>query len=199
MADQKKFKRKLRYRFVVDPRFQMKYGLWLMGIGLVCFCIMGFLAYISVYQAVETKLPSEISIQVLSEIVKPSAMFLQHEIIISLAILSIFLFFIGVIGTHKISGPLFNIKRHLTSIQRGSEMKPIRIRHGDELHDLAYTLNRLIFFIYLKDKKLKQAINFLETDLESSNPDIIEKLGTLKKEINKTFDEDSGEYRTWSG
>ncbi|EPG65842.1 hypothetical protein ACE5IS_11560 [Leptospira wolffii] len=48
------------------------------------------------------------------------------------------------IYSHKMAGPIYNIKKNLRLLLDGKDVEKIRIRSGDEFQDLANLLNELI-------------------------------------------------------
>lgn len=59
------------------------------------------------------------------------------------SVLTGFTFFMGVVLSHRIYGPLVPILRQIESLRTGNDPSPIHLRRGDELFDVASALNRL--------------------------------------------------------
>lgn len=58
------------------------------------------------------------------------------------------IFFVaGLIISHKIAGPLFNLKRHLKEIRESGEYKEVKFRKKDYFHDLQDEINEFISHI----------------------------------------------------
>jgi len=51
-------------------------------------------------------------------------------------------FFVGILSTFRVAGPLYRFEKFLESLQRGERPPDFRLRKGDELHDLAELLNQ---------------------------------------------------------
>lgn len=62
-------------------------------------------------------------------------------LVISLGVLLPLCFFVGVLVTFRVAGPLYRFERHLEAIARGVDPGPCRIRKGDELQEFCGTLN----------------------------------------------------------
>lgn len=72
-------------------------------------------------------------------------MMLTFEVLI--AILGVALVYIGVRVSHKLSGPVYHMRRVLREIREGKPPAPIRLRDGDEFMDLAKDINDTIDFL----------------------------------------------------
>lgn len=59
---------------------------------------------------------------------------------INLAIILLFSLFYS----HKMAGPVYNIKRSLRDLAQGGEPRPIKLRKGDQFQELADILNEVI-------------------------------------------------------
>ena len=54
-----------------------------------------------------------------------------------------FIFMVGIHVTHRIAGPAYRIERYLTDVaESGDVSEPCMLREGDELHNLADSINR---------------------------------------------------------
>jgi hypothetical protein len=62
-------------------------------------------------------------------------------LLISLGVLLPLSFFVGVLVTFRVAGPLYRFERHLETIAAGQDPGVCRIRKGDELHDFCTTFN----------------------------------------------------------
>src|SRR5690606_22624222 len=56
-------------------------------------------------------------------------------LVISLGVLLPLCFFVGVLVTFRVAGPLYRFEKHLEAIARGDDPGPCRIRKGDDLQD----------------------------------------------------------------
>ena len=82
----------------------------------------------------------------------------KRKIILYLALLvsllACFLFFMGIVLTHKIAGPIMVVKRRMADIERGDFGGQIKLRKGDEFKDLADSFNKMLnSLVYLLKKK----------------------------------------------
>jgi nitrogen fixation/metabolism regulation signal transduction histidine kinase len=77
-------------------------------------------------------------------------------IVLLLGILSIPI--IGLFYSHRIAGPLFNLKRMLTRVENGKLDQMMHIRNTDEFHDIEYSFNQMIKGLNRKLVIFKNAI-----------------------------------------
>jgi len=72
---------------------------------------------------------------------------LSHELVLVLAtsflVLLPLTFWIGVVVTHRIAGPLYRFEVFLKQVQRGERPAACHLRQGDELKDLCELLNQV--------------------------------------------------------
>jgi HAMP domain-containing protein len=61
--------------------------------------------------------------------------------------------FMALIYSHRIAGPIYNLKRALREVRNGNLERKIRFRQKDEFHDLAAEVTRTIAWM---KKKLKR-------------------------------------------
>jgi signal transduction histidine kinase len=84
--------------------------------------------------------------------------------------------------THKVSGPIYRVKKSLTEITGGDLSVRIRLRKGDELHDLADQVNLLaeeltLFLNALKESYALQSEQIAEFEREIEAKQITEEAG----------------------
>ena len=83
---------------------------------------------------------------------------------------------IGIIVSHRVAGPLFQIEGVLKSIGEGDLTSRVSLRQKDELKDLAMCINKMVTELSDKISDVKTNIKFLE-----------EKLLLLEGEAEKNF------------
>jgi methyl-accepting chemotaxis protein len=136
-------KKKLRLNYF-SLAFQLRYGLWLATTGLFCFFLMGLLIHLSIRHAILEAPHAEAVREALQGFLSPRAIFLGYDVFLPAGILAVFLVGIGIVGTHRIAGPLFAIKRHMNRVRTGKLHSRLQLRRGDELQDIAASLNALL-------------------------------------------------------
>ena len=51
---------------------------------------------------------------------------------------------IGIYVTHRIAGPVYRFEKHLSEVARGEDVRPCKIRKGDELQELCEIINQAV-------------------------------------------------------
>ena len=146
-------KRVKRSFFLIDRPFQIKYALFLSLSGGLIAALFGshifyFLhEYFKVFMPDYQNNPSAIQF-VLTE---------QKNILIYLAALTLLvmslLFFIGIIVTHRMAGPVMVIRKKMEDLCADNFSARVRLRKGDEFVTLARTFNELAGHLDKKHKK----------------------------------------------
>ncbi len=171
-----------RKKYYSEP-FQVAYGVWLCGVGVFCFALMGFLAYVSVYRAVENRVPAALQQDLLNVALAPSAVFITLEVLVPLVCLLVMLFGLGIVGTHKIAGPIFAIKRHLKRVHDRTARGPLKLRRGDYLHDVSQLMNEVI---ESSDRRRLRAVESLkEVALKAGSPELSLELQKITQILEK--------------
>lgn len=88
-------------------------------------------------------------------------------------------------SSHKISGPLFRLKREIDKLAEGNIPKDFKIRSKDQLQGIADSFDRMVRELNLTISELKTSW----TDLKNEFPDIIEKSGQDSKGIQSRIEE----------
>lgn len=137
----------------VNPRFQLRFCLTLVGIG-ACFCVIcGVFAY------------TFLKITIDDLVVGPAGM-MEHRFLtpflITYSVISIGFFFmlfvIGRILSHRMAGPLYGFEFYLRELMRGKDRK-FKMRKGDEfrhLEELAEMLRPMILANATEAEKSKK-------------------------------------------
>lgn len=117
-----------------------------------------------------------------------------------LGLLVLSLSVVGIVATHKIAGPAYNLCRVLHEITEGRLPKGIRLRRGDELKNVAEELGHMVNTLRKSEMQDIQFINAFITALKNGEhvakqtdeviagleKMILEKENKLKAEIIKT-------------
>ncbi len=133
-------KRIRRKRYLVKPKFQLKYaGFNLVVMLLACLCF-GFI----IYKSGTITMISEIS-RIYPEKVPGFMMNLVVKQVLFTLILFLPIVLAGSIYlSHKVVGPAHRLEKDIRKIAEGEFGLRLRIRKGDELRELAGEVNRLV-------------------------------------------------------
>jgi methyl-accepting chemotaxis protein len=145
MQEKKKDLRK-RTIYVIDESFQLKYSLLFALTGLLVSALVGVVVY--GYSMAHDNVLLVSGLEQSPDMV--SFFHDQHKIllvkIITLsAIITLFLFLMGLIVTHRIAGPIFSIKRVMNQISENGDLNArVRLRKADEFKSLAEAFNGMM-------------------------------------------------------
>lgn len=120
---------------LVRPRLQLRLILAFLGVAVMAL-LLQFALLACVLTTAAAELPQD------------GQLLLERMSSLSLAILAISLgvllplcFFVGVLATFRVAGPLYRFEKHLEAVARGIDPGTCRIRSGDELQEFCQVLN----------------------------------------------------------
>lgn len=130
--------------FLINPRFQLRYVLWLFltGLFLMVWNFTIFFFYIRENYALLVELAPmtpAVREQLQNELVQ-IVVLLSASSVAFLALMA----FLGLVISHKAAGPLYHFKRVFREIRDGKRSSRIRLRAGDEFQDVAQTFNEMM-------------------------------------------------------
>lgn len=110
---------------------------------------------------------------------------------VSIAVVSLLLFALGIYSSHKVAGPMYRIAKNMNLIGLENHFDTIQIRKKDQLRDLADAFNHMVHALkdrmYQDMRLIDQArtkIAQLHSSLKSESLDV-NKLSEQIKEIDK--------------
>ncbi len=128
---------------LVAPRFQLAYGMYFFGFGLLILLIVFGIAFYTMAQMIT-------SLGALSDIGPEMQMTLHKSLISAGVILAVMVigfavlaFVMGIVLTHRIAGPVVSLRRQITNIKNGNYAARVQLRDRDELQPLMTDLNDL--------------------------------------------------------
>ncbi len=118
---------------IVDARFQWKYTLIIMALGVGLTAVMGGFLY-KAHKDNTRLLDLTENPTLQAEVIRSDSIFLLYLIVL-VALMGIMLGLWGLVVTHRVSGPLHVVARYLSILASGTypDLRPLRKR--DELHD----------------------------------------------------------------
>ena len=147
-----KFKRS---RYIVKFGLQMRYmGVILLALLLVSM-IVGWTIYFTIWQQIsDPTLTNEQLIDVFAK---------GNEILIwKMVVAIIFICFVSIFVSHKIAGPVYRFEQSANIIANGDFSYRIRLRKGDELHELAKAFNGMTESLESIVKENNKVLNHLD-------------------------------------
>jgi len=140
--------------FIIDGSFQIKYSLIFALVGVLIAVLFSAHIFYFLGEYLQVVIPDYIDHPQIYDFVTAE----KRKIIIYLSVLILllgcFLFFVGIVITHKIIGPVMVIKRKINDVEQGDFGAYVKLRKGDEFKDLAEAFNNMVVsLIYLFEKK----------------------------------------------
>ncbi len=120
---------------LVRPRLQLRLILAFLAVAMIAL-LLQFVLFASVLTTAASDLPQDG--QILLE--RTTGLSLTI-LVISMGVLLPLCFFVGVLATFRVAGPIYRFEKHLETIARGIDPGPCRIRKGDDLQDFCATFN----------------------------------------------------------
>jgi hypothetical protein len=131
-------KREQRRDRLVRPRLQLRLILAFLAVAATAL-LLQFALFTTVVTKYAAELPQDGTL-----LVEQSAELSITILLISLGVLLPLCFFVGVLVTFRVAGPLYRFEKHLETVARGEDPGTCRIRKGDELHAMCDVLNRAL-------------------------------------------------------
>lgn len=131
-------------RFLINPRYQLKYILWIIGTGILLTVLNSsiFYHYIKENYAILVELApmtDDARNQLYGEL---------YKIAFALRITSVlFILLVGLwalILTHRTAGPLYHFRRVFNDIKNGNMNARVNLRPGDDFKDVAQSFNEMM-------------------------------------------------------
>ncbi|MEW6534760.1 MAG: methyl-accepting chemotaxis protein [Candidatus Auribacterota bacterium] len=94
--------------------------------------------------------------------------------VIGMGIATLIITYIGIFSTHKVAGPIYRFKKHLSSIKEGNFSVRTYLRKNDMLNELADDFNQA-------SEKLKE---FVENDIVFSE-DVCRKIQSIQSQLDQ--------------
>lgn len=121
---------------LIRPRLQLKLVTVFAGIAVLALLLQCLLFYRTM-TAMAVHLPHD-GLIVMSEVNDQ----LGHILFLSLGLLLPATFWIGILVTFRIAGPVYRLENYLQQVARGERPEDCRLRKGDELAELCVAVNQ---------------------------------------------------------
>jgi HAMP domain-containing protein len=138
-----KFKRRLLW---IDPKFQRRGIFFLLTITFLTSSALFGVVWFHIETILKALIESgALRDSDLFQTIKVALFSLMASVLATVLIFSLLLIFVSVKTSHRVAGPLFALKRSLEQITEGNFKEArIHFRPGDEFHEMAATLNRMV-------------------------------------------------------
>jgi len=185
LMEGKKYERK---QYIVDKKFQYKFVLMLIFFIFLTVLTVSFTTFYVIWQNVieEFFFVPEASKKLGDIYLRTSEL-----LVLPLAVLAVIGAVAGIFISHRIAGPVYRIKKVSEEIAKGNLSINVKFRKGDELHDLADSMNSMISGVRTLVKEDRSAIDKIAAVSEKLTADLKKQKG-LKEEVEKTVLELNG-------
>lgn len=185
--------RKRRFFAVVDRAFQWKYASLVAAMGMALVSAMGLLLYSSHVENTSLLL-LERNPELLLQVQAADRLFLGL-LSFGIVVVGLVLLAVGLLVTHRMSGPLFIARRYLLRLGKGNYPEIRELRKGDEFQDFFETLNRTVAQLQARDTEQLRKIEDILAQLkrQETNPNhealvkIIDQVATLRDGLQRTI------------
>lgn len=129
---------------LINPKYQLKYVLWMSASGLV---LVGIYSLI-IYQYMKENYLLLVNLSPMDDATKAQMyrelsqliLVLGGSSVLFLAVASV----LGVILSHRTAGPLYHFKRVFSEVRSGNLQARVRLRPGDDFQDVAGSFNEMM-------------------------------------------------------
>jgi len=178
-----------RRNYFIDPAFQLNFILKFCVIVIVSSLLIGAAVFILSQNS------TTVAIENTKVVVKPTSDFILPELAIILPVIVVFsslvVLALTLFVSHKISGPIFRIRKEIELLQAGDLTRKFTIRNSDQLQALAQSLNEMTQTLRQKHLAIggqcRSVTNFLEEKNLSGSREDREKLLQMLKELYETL------------
>jgi hypothetical protein len=170
--------RKRRFFAIVDKAFQWKYASLVAAMGMALVGGMGLLLYASHVENTSLLLLEQ-NPDLLVEVQAADRLFLLL-LSVGIIVIGLVLLMVGLLVTHRMSGPLYLARRYLSLISQGGYPEMRDLRRSDEFKDFFDTLSRTVNHLRLRDtehlREVEEILAILRRQEEVLSPEAREKL-----------------------
>lgn len=191
--EKKNYKRSI---YIINKKFQFKY---IFIILILTFSAVFVVSFVTFYVIWTNVINEFFFIQDASKKLGDIYLKTTELLIIPLLILAFVFSIIGILYSHKIAGPLYRVQKICEEIGKGNLNINVKFRKGDEFHEVADSLNKVIHSLknmvkedkeiieklFLLTKKLKKDIE-TQKDLKKDVRIAIEELDNIVNELKKS-------------
>lgn len=181
---EKKYKR--RY-FFIDKNFQTKFILKFCAIVIVSsLLIAGLLLFLSRDSTTVTIENTNVLVKKTADFILPM---LIQTIVVVLAFSSIAVIIVTLFTSHKISGPLYRLKREVEALSKGDFKRNFNIRGNDQLQEFSQALKEMCDSLTDRQLRWKEKQSKLREYIENNLPGekkepLLEILSEVEKEVD---------------
>jgi nitrogen fixation/metabolism regulation signal transduction histidine kinase len=173
-----------RKQFIVEKRFQHRVIWQFVGVVIVSI-FTSHIITIAYFKIKEMIAPSSQDLMYFANTINETLAFsrvveiLWVPLLISALVGSVLIISMGIFFSHRIAGPLFNLKRMMKQIEKGNLNVTMRIRKDDEFHDVEDAFNQMVKGLQSHLRKLETAVAGLSGSHRTEMQKILRELNIL--------------------
>jgi len=171
---------------LIDPKFQMKYTLIIVAVGVVVSAVLGYFIY---YLTAENRDLLGIDAELMPHVEQQDSHYMLM-LIGFVVVMALFLFLWGILITHRVAGPIFIISRYLRELGEGRPPQTRPLRRGDELKEFFDTFSATVAAVRQANLEEAQLI-------EQTAASIREKGGESLADTAKALDDLASRKKAW--
>ena len=177
-----------RSTFLIDPKFQLR-----LSIVISAMFIIGSLVYAFVVYDFIDDLGNQYALTKLgvSEAAKSFLLFLIPFQFLLTALVIIVCIFL----THKVAGPLYKLKNHLSHIREGDPITPLEFRAGDNFTDVAEEVTAFLDWVVANQEADFKYVNEVSAYVENLGLVIPDDKKPVLNEISRRLKDISSRYK----
>lgn len=189
-----------RRKYIIEKGLQFRYIGLVFALALIASIVTGWTVFATGWHFLGEKLASVYPQGRLAYVLRATNLALVRNLLL----ISPLIFILGLLFSHRIAGPVYRIGKTLRDISKGNLGLRIRLREGDELVDLADTINNLTenfnkTIILDKDIVIKIEKDLGEIKkLASSQPCDCTKIEALIESLQEKSKELASSFNKWT-
>ena len=160
-------KKNMRRHYFIDKRFQTRFILKFCAIVITSSLLIGvlvfFLARGSTTVAIEN---TEVLVKGTADFILP---ILVETVLVALLFSGIAVLILTLLASHKISGPLYRLKREIDALSSADFRRNFGIRADDQVQELAKSLDSMCVCLREEHSRLKERYKVLTDYLNETN------------------------------
>jgi len=174
-------KRVRRRTFLIDRKFQLKYTMIIVLVGVVVSALLGYFIY---RLNMENRDLLGIDAEMMTHVQQIDS-YTMYYLVGFVVIMALVLFIWGIFITHRVAGPIFIISRYLHQLGEGDVPQTRPLRKGDELKGFFDTFSEMLNAMKQRNVEEAQLLEKIAGQVRSAggeeNAKALEELAAKKK------------------
>ena len=179
-------KRVRRRTFLIDRKFQLKYTMIIVLVGVVISALLGYFIF---RLNTENRDLLGIDAEMMAHVQQIDS-YTMYYLVGFVVVMALVLFIWGIFITHRVAGPIFIISRYLRQLGEGDVPHTRPLRKGDELKSFFDTFSGMLNTLKQRNVEEAQLLEKIAGQLRSQG-------GDGPAEIAKALEELAAKKKTW--